>query len=346
MCYESFVRSFVYIFIFYELKKKLYFRGLELDFNSLLHFTTFYWISAINITYLGLLNGSRRVINPIFTPSTAFKIIQDFKVTFAFMAYSYAYQFKDEDVTSYDLSCFKNLYLGGAAVAEKQLKWLRSLMPDTNVAVCYGNSESGGFLTGIHKSFDFRLCEAKLNNCGHILGGFKMKIVDVETREDLPPERNGELLLKTPSLISGYYNVPSIGLLDENGWFKTGDIAFFDENNFLYIVDRIKEMFKFQSWHIVPASLESVLHEHPAIHEAVVVGLRDEINDNNPAAIVVLKEKYKDVTSEEIRNFFDERVLDREKLRGGVYIVKSIPRTPTGKVQRRNLRDKIEAGEL
>lgn len=139
--------------------------------------------------------------------------------------------------------------------------------------------------------------------------------------------------------MNGYHNLDSSMAFDEDGFFKTGDVAYYDEEFCFFIVDRIKEMLKYRSWHVAPAMLEEILLTHPVISAAVVVGVPDEEDGEHPMACVILKEGVKNVTQSEIREYVDERVDHRKKLRGGVVFVKSFPTTATGKISRRLLKD-------
>lgn len=133
---------------------------------------------------------------------------------------------------------------------------------------------------------------------------------------------------------------------DSEGFIKSGDIAYYDEENCFYIVDRIKEMFKYKGWHILPAVLEGVLLNHPAIKEAVVIGIPHELDGDYPMGIVVLSKGYRDVTPEDIEHYMEENVSDTQKLRAGVKFVKEIVKTATGKVKRTVLKDMVLKGEL
>lgn len=165
------------------------------------------------------------------------------------------------------------------------------------------------------------------------------QVVDVETGRILGPNEPGELRIKSKFLMNGYHNLDASVAFDEDGFMKTGDIVYYDEEFCFFIVDRLKEMLKYRSWHVAPALLEDILLTHPAVSSAVVVGVPDKEDGQHPMACVILKQGVKGVTEEQIRNYVDERVDDRKKLRGGVVFVESFPRTVTGKISRRMLRD-------
>ena len=140
--------------------------------------------------------------------------------------------------------------------------------------------------------------------------------------------------------MQGYYKLDSSEVFDKDGFLKTGDVGYYDEDGYLYVVERIKEMFKYQSWHIVPSAIEAVLLEHKGVKEAAVFGLPGGEDGEVPAACVVLKDGYS-LSEEEIDSFLKERIADRERLRGGITFVKTLPKTPTGKVVRKKVRDSI-----
>lgn len=138
--------------------------------------------------------------------------------------------------------------------------------------------------------------------------------------------------------MKGYYKTDSPSAFDEEGFLKTGDVGYFDDRGCVYVVDRIKEMFKYNCWNISPAVIESVLNEHPSIKEAAVVGVpvNEETGDLPTACVVLFKAK--NASGKEIEDFVAERVADFERLRGGVVFVKKLPRTPTGKIIRNDVK--------
>lgn len=146
--------------------------------------------------------------------------------------------------------------------------------------------------------------------------------------------------------MNGYYNRDSSIIWDKNGWYKTGDIVYYDDEFCFYIVDRIREMLKYHDWHVEPAALEEIVKCHPAITTAVVIGVPHEVDGDHPMAVVTLNGSCKDVTADDIKEFVDEKVDDRKRLRGGVKIVDSIPTTTTGKINRRDVRNMVLQGKL
>jgi 4-coumarate--CoA ligase len=158
----------------------------------------------------------------------------------------------------------------------------------------------------------------------------------------LGPHQRGELRIKSKFIMNGYFNADSSESFDEDGWLKTGDIVYYDEDCCFYVVDRIKEAFKYQGWFIAPLVLENELLKHPAVKLAVVIGVPKD-DGYHPMGLVVVREGF-DVSEEEIEKFVEERVPERQRLRAGVKFIKSVPMTVTGKVKRREIRQMVLEG--
>ncbi|KAF2892031.1 hypothetical protein ILUMI_14142 [Ignelater luminosus] len=235
-----------------------------------------------------------------------------------------------------DTRSLKDINLGGAAILEDQMQKIREMIPGTRINLSYGMTEVIGFLScfNLNRPEDVVFADKKTDFSGKEIPDFSYKIVDVETEELLGPNQKGELRIKSDCLFSNYYNVDTPELYDSEGWLKTGDVVYYDDDECFYIVDRIKELLKVKSWHVPPALLENVLLTHPAVKAAVVIGIPHDIDGDHPMGIVVLKEDAGKVTAEEIEKYVEERVQDRQRLRAGVKIVDSIPTTASGKVKR------------
>ena len=167
------------------------------------------------------------------------------------------------------------------------------------------------------------------------------KIVDVLTGQELGRNEDGEIWIRGPQVMKGYLNNPDATrhAIDSEGFFHTGDIGHIDHHDQYFIVDRLKELIKYKGFQVAPAELEALLLSHPKIADAAVIGVRDEENEEVPKAFVVLKEK---VSADEIMDFVAARVAPHKKIRR-VEIVEQIPKSPTGKILRRVLRDRERA---
>ncbi|XP_075752207.1 uncharacterized protein LOC119174142 isoform X2 [Rhipicephalus microplus] len=170
----------------------------------------------------------------------------------------------------------------------------------------------------------------------------KYKVVDVSTRDKLGPHQIGEICFRTPSMVRGYYKRPreSAELFDEEGWCKSGDAGFYDEDGRLYFSERLKQMIKCMDNQVAPSELEELLlRMHPTqIAEISVVGLKHSEYGEAPAAAIVLTEegKKQNITAlvNDVKATVANNLAVHKRLYGGVYIVDCLPKTETAKVNR------------
>ena len=160
------------------------------------------------------------------------------------------------------------------------------------------------------------------------------------------PDARGELWVRAPNIMKGYWNKPEATkeTLMPDGWLKTGDIAYVDEESKFYIVDRKKELIKVKGNQVAPAELEAVLLEHSAVADAAVIGVPTPDGDESPRAYVVLQpdDKSKATKSDEIVAFVATNVARHKRLTGGVRFIDAIPKNPSGKILRRFLREQAK----
>ena len=164
------------------------------------------------------------------------------------------------------------------------------------------------------------------------------RVVDPETGADVDASRPGEIWVRGPQVMIGYLNRPDAtrDMLTEDGWLRTGDIGHADEDGDFFIVDRLKELIKYKGMQVAPAELESVLLSHPSVADAAVVGQRDEEAGEIPRAFVVLKGP---ATATGLMAFVAGRVASYKKIRR-LDFIDAIPKSPSGKILRRLLRDR------
>jgi acyl-CoA synthetase (AMP-forming)/AMP-acid ligase II len=174
---------------------------------------------------------------------------------------------------------------------------------------------------------------------GQPLALTECRILDLEDREVAPGEP-GELVMRGPQFMQGYWKEPqATAAVMRDGWYYSGDIARADADGFYYILDRRKEMIKYKGFPVAPAEVEAVLLEHPAVRDCGVVGKPHEEAGEIPCAFVVLRENFTASTAlnGELRAFVADRLAHHKQPRE-VYFVEAVPRTPSGKVLRRELR--------
>jgi len=181
------------------------------------------------------------------------------------------------------------------------------------------------------------LWKIKVASVGPPVADTLERVVDLDSGRDLGPGETGEVLVKGPQVMRGYWHRPedTAETLLPDGWLRTGDIGYYDEDGYLYLVDRKKEMIKYKGYQIAPAELEAVLHEHPAVADVAVIPKRDVASGEIPKAFVV-RMPGADVTADELLTFVQSRVAPYKKVRE-VEFVDAIPRTLSGKILRRDL---------
>ncbi|KAK3918111.1 putative 4-coumarate--CoA ligase 3 [Frankliniella fusca] len=209
---------------------------------------------------------------------------------------------------------------------------------DTPVVQWYGITE-----VGIVSSDGL---PARPGSVGRLAPGVQLRLVDVESGLDIAaPNVLGEVRATAESLMSGYQGHPGgpaaslADVLDEHGFYRTGDLGYLDSDGFLFLVDRMKDSLKFDGVPISPAEVEAVLVSHPAVKEAAVVGRPHPRLVDVPTAFVVRQDGAGDVSEAELQDLVKDRLSYEKWLRGGVFFRDDIPKLTNGKVDRRALKD-------
>jgi acyl-CoA synthetase (AMP-forming)/AMP-acid ligase II len=178
----------------------------------------------------------------------------------------------------------------------------------------------------------------RLGSIGPPVPSTECRIVDVATGEELGPGEEGEVCVRGPQVMRGYLDDPeaTAATVDADGWLHTGDVGRADEDGYVVLVDRVKELIKYKGYQVAPAELEAVLVEHPMVAEAAVVGRPDEEAGEVPKAFVA---PAGEATAEGGKAVVAERVAPYKKLRA-LEVVDEIPKSPSGKILRRVLKER------
>jgi long-chain acyl-CoA synthetase len=187
----------------------------------------------------------------------------------------------------------------------------------------------------------------RLGSVGLPMQDTEIKIVDPENYEkELGVGEIGEICVRGPQVMKGYWNKPeeTADVLKEDGWLLTGDIGRFDEEGYLYIVDRKKDMLIYKGYNVYPRDLEEVINSHPAVAQSAVVGKLDDRYGEIPVAFVQLSPGM-EATEEEIREYANSQLAKYKKIRL-VKIVEQLPASAAGKILRRELRELAQSFEI
>jgi len=186
----------------------------------------------------------------------------------------------------------------------------------------------------------------KGSSIGKLVSSTEGKIIDPETGKSLGPLEEGELVIKGPQVMMGYFNEmeKTKECLSDDGWLRTGDLAHYDEDGFFYITDRIKELIKVRGYQVAPAELEELLLGNENVQDIAIVQIPDEVSGELPRAYVVLKPTSdpREVTEQYLKDWVKERVAPHKRIEGGVVFVEAIPKAASGKILRRILRDQVK----
>jgi len=236
----------------------------------------------------------------------------------------------------YDLSCWRLMHIGAQPVPPSLVKRWKEYFPDMQYDTNYGLSEASG--PGcVHLGIEN---ESKVGAIGKAGFDWKVRIVD-DNDEDVAQGETGELIVKGKGIMKEYYKNPEkTAETIRNGWLYTGDMARMDSEGFIYLVDRKKDLIITGGENIYPVEIEDVLHSHPKVYDAAVIGIPDERLGEIAAAVIALKPG-ESLTEEGINRFFEEK-LPRYK-RPRRIIFDQVPRNPTGKIEKPKLKQKYAA---
>ncbi len=211
--------------------------------------------------------------------------------------------------------------------------------PETEFIQVYGLTEVAGVITHLmpdaHRDADH---PERLVSAGRCIPGAEVRVVDPETLEDVPTGEHGELWFRSPQLMVGYLNKPdaTAEVITQDGWFRTGDMGTVDDEGFVFVQDRLKDMIISGGENIYSPEIERVLAEHPAVMEVAIIGVPDDRWGESVKAVVALKPGASATGDELIAHCAEH--LAKFKCPKSVDLMDALPRNPTGKILKRDLR--------
>ncbi|XP_061361735.1 4-coumarate:CoA ligase 1-like isoform X1 [Gastrolobium bilobum] len=304
----------------------------------------FHIYSLNSVLLCGLRVGASILIMQKFEIITLLELVEKHKVTIApFVPPIVLAIAKSPDIDRYDLSSIRMVMSGAAPMGKELEDAVRAKLPNATLGQGYGMTEAGPVLA-MCLAFAKEPLEVKSGACGTVVRNAEMKIVDPETGASLPRNQAGEICIRGNQIMKGYLNDPEATerTVDKGGWLHTGDIGYIDNNDELFIVDRLKELIKYKGFQVAPAELEAMLIAHPNISDAAVVSMKDEVAGEVPVAFVVRSNGSK-VSEDEIKQYISKQVVFYKRI-SRVFFVGSIPKAPSGKILRKDLRARLAAG--
>lgn len=264
------------------------------------------------------------------------RIVEEDRITVAYIVPPVALALaKSPVVGKYNLRSLRMLNSAAAPAPKEVIEGIhRRLGIPTKQA--YGLSESSpGVAMQLAEEWD-----KPIGSCGSLYLSVSLKIM--QDGVEMDREKEGEIVVRGPNIFRGYYknSTATAEALDAEGWYRTGDIGYVDQNDNLFITDRLKELIKYNGFQVPPAQLEALLIGHPAIVDVAVIGVYSaERATELPRAYIVLTQGTEgdDALEQDIHGWLNRQVVPYKRLRGGIRFVDMIPKSSAGKVLRRVL---------
>ena len=295
----------------------------------------FHNYGMVAVLVSSLYAGSKVVSLPMFEPELFLNAISKYKTDIVnIVPPLILFLAKHPMVDNYDLSCIRQITSGGAPLSNELVEAARDRLKCGVIRQGYGLTEVSVSSHMVPAS----LSREKPQSVGVPIKSVYVKVVDPETNETLSAGEEGEVWIRGPNVMKGYLNLldATRSCITDDGWFCSGNIGHFDQDGWFYITDRLKELIKVNGLQVAPAELEALLVTHEKIADAAVIGVADERLGEAPKAYVVKKDS--SLQERDVEEYVAGRVAKHKHLVGGVEFVDAIPKSASGKILRRLLR--------
>ena len=296
----------------------------------------FHIYSLTVVMLLGFRLGAELVLHPRFDPAAALKDIVEKKITvYLGVPTMHVALLSVPGVESMDLSSLRLCGSGGAPLPVAVQDRFEAIVGRT-LTEGWGMTETAPIGT-----FNPREGRRRPSSCGLPYPGTQMKFVDVADPErEVKVGERGEICVKGPNVMKGYWKKPeaTANSMTADGFFRTGDVGYMDEDGFVFIVDRTKDMLLCGGFNVYPRNIEEAIYQHPTVEEASVIGIPDDYRGETPKAFVKLKAGAAPLTLEEMKAFLKDR-LGKHEMIGAMEIRDDLPKTPVGKISKKDLRE-------
>ncbi len=305
--------------------------------DRMLIFVPLYHIYGIMLMGCAAMSGARAVLMERFEPETCLRLIQEQGITILYSVPQVLAVLNDwPTLHHYDLHTVRFTQCGAAPVPPPLARRFEQLT-HIPVMTSYGLTEAS---PGTHSNPVYNSRFMKVETIGLPIHDTEQKIVDIETGTiELSAGEEGELIVRGPQVMQGYWKAPeATAEALRDGWLYTGDIGWRDEEGYVTITDRKKEMIKYKSFSVAPAQIEALFLEHPAVADVAVVAKPDREAGEIPKAFVVLRAGYEGQDASELMAWVNGQLATYKHVREVEYI-DAIPRNPSGKILRRVLKE-------
>ena len=296
----------------------------------------FHIYSLTVVMLLGFRLGAELVLHPRFDPAAALKDIVEKKITvYMGVPTMHVAMLSVPGVETMDFSSLRLCASGGAPLPVAVQERFESVT-GRRLTEGWGMTETSPIGT-----FTPREGRRRPGSCGVPYPGTEMKFIDVANPErEVKPGERGEICVKGPNVTKGYWKKPeaTANSMTADGFFRTGDVGYMDEDGFVYIVDRTKDMLLCGGFNVYPRNIEEAIYQHPSVEEVSVIGIPDAYRGETPKAFVKLKAGAPPLTLEEMKAFLKDR-LGKHEMISAMEIRDELPKTPVGKISKKDLRE-------
>ncbi|KAL2847849.1 putative phenylacetyl-CoA ligase [Aspergillus pseudoustus] len=302
---------------------------------------TYHIFGLICLVHLPIYIGTTTMYMDKFEIATFCSLIQEYRISHVYAAPPIVLHLaKNSLVNHYDLRSLRMITSGGAPLPASLVTELhqRRQIP---VRQAYGLSET----TSVSHIQRWDKWRSSIGSNGPPIPGVEIKFADTDGRQ-VTVGQEGELYMRGPTIFKGYLAEPGLtaACITPDGWFKTGDIGHEDDKGNMFITDRSKDLIKFKGYQVAPAELEDLILEHEAVKDAAVIGIMDHrLASEVPLAYVVVNSGYpeNETTARAVLKHISERTVSYKHLRGGLIFTEDIPKSQSGKILKRVLRDRV-----
>lgn len=310
--------------------------------RMLLHFPINHAVADTELGFGGIMAGATLVLMDRFDPAATLEMIEKERLTgLGQLPVMFLMTFKEPAFFETDMSDVETFIWAGAAAPKIMIDVLSNICETTGATMLtgYGSTETAGFITYTEKGEDL---ETLAKSAGKIAESFELKIVDAD-RNELPDGQVGEIAVRGPFLMKGYYKNPeaTAAAIDEDGWFYTSDLASKDERGYIRISGRSSEMYKTGGENVFPREVEELIETHPSVLFAAVIGVPDELFQEVGWAFVMTVPE-QTVGEEELRDLCKAK-LANFKVPKRYFVRPLLPLLPNGKVNKMALKKEATA---
>jgi len=304
-----------------------------------------YQAAGVGTLFSSTFRGNTVVFINRFDPRHYLSLIAKERITTAFVVPAMLLKLLEcPDIDRMDLASMRTICYGSAPMPVEPLKQTIKKFGWTFMGACGATETSPGYIAFLdgkdHFLDDSPRMEKHLHSIGKESINAEVRIFDEHDRE-LPANEIGEIVIRGTNVMKGYWRKPEeTAEALRQGWYHTGDLGYIDEEGYIYIVDRKKDLLISGGFNIYPKEIENALSRHPAVLESAVVGKPDPQWGETPVAFVVFRKEVPPVLAEELMDFLRERIAGYKLPKGGIFFLDDLPRNAAGKVMKQALRER------